>query len=38
MSFAGKSEGKNAEKAKAIGEALAHMADAPDEKDAAEAK
>ena len=30
VTFAGKSEGKNAEKGKALGEALAHMADAPE--------
>lgn len=32
VTFAGKSEGKNAEKAKALGEALAHMADEPEDK------
>ena len=30
VALAGKSEGKNAEKAKALGEALAHMVEAPE--------
>lgn len=30
VTLAGKSEGKNAEKAKALGEALTHMVDAPE--------
>ena len=33
VTFAGKADGKNAEKAKALGEALAHMADAPEDKE-----
>ncbi len=39
VTFAGRAEGKNAEKAKAIGEALAHMAGEPEDKtDDAKAK
>ena len=39
VTFAGKADGKNAEKAKTLGEALAHMADEPeDEKEAAKAE
>ena len=34
MAFAGKSDGKNAEKAKTLGDALAHMADEPEDEKA----
>ena len=39
VTFAGRAEGKNAEKAKALGEALTHMVGEPEgEKDAAKAE